>query len=149
MDNWEINIGLNKFEPPLIKEEAIKFINLDSQSRSKLSCEECAEAVVILAQYAAYVSRASQQQEAEAYLLKEKVQELIGENMATKKAYSPDERKALALAEDEKASEYDLLRIAAMTKAKRLYMYAERIDKLSRAYEVLSNSKKRGRQYGD
>lgn len=121
---------------------------MDSSTRSKLSCEECAEATIILAQYSSYVGRAAQRQEAESFLLKERIQYLIGENMALQKAYSPDERKALALSQDEEAQELDLQRIAAFTKAKRLYGYAERIDKISRAYEVLSNVRKRERQYG-
>jgi len=149
LDSWEERVGLSKFEVPYVKDDAIKLLNLEVKERTKLTCEECADAVITLSQYSAYVSRASQRLEAEAFLLKEKFNQILGESIALQKAYSPDERKALAIKDNQFAQELDLQRVAAYTKAKRLYLYADRIDRVARAYEILSNVRRRGRQYGE
>lgn len=149
MEDWELKLGLPPFSPPLSKNEAFKYLDNTTEDRQKMTPEECADAVVALAHFSAYVTRASQREESEALLLKEQILKLIGEEIPLMKAYSPEERKSLALAENDKARELESLRIASSVKSKRLYMYADKIDKVAKAYETLSYSRKRTRQYGE
>lgn len=149
LDKWENKIGLSKFNPPNSRDDALKFLEISSNDRSKMTCDECADAVITLAQYAAYVGRAAQREDSESLLLKEQINQLIGDLIPLQKAYSPEERKSLALLENENAQELERQRIAASVKSKRLFMYADRIDKVAKAYEVLSYARKRNRQYGE
>ena len=149
LDRWEINLGLSAFKPPAGKDDALHFLEMTTKDREKLTCEECADVVIILAQYAAYVGRAAQRMESEALLLKDHIVRELGDSVAEQKAYSPEERRTLALSLNDECYELDGERLAASIKAKRLYGYADRIDKVAKAYETLSYSRKRNRQYGD
>lgn len=149
LDNWEVKLGLPSFSPPKSKNEAFKYLDNTVEDRQKMTPEECADAVIALAHFSAYVTRACQREESEALLLKEQINKLIGEEIPLQKAYSPEERRSLAMADNEKAKELESLRIASSIKSKRLFMYADKIDKIAKAYETLSYSRKRNRQYGE
>lgn len=148
LDEWDIKIGLPKFQPPAGKNDAIRLMENSSQDRQKMTPDECADAAVTLAQYGAYIARASQILESESSLLKDQIIRVLADSVPNQKAYSPEERRTLALCENDECYQMEADRIATVTKAKRLYFYAEKIDKVARAYENLSNTRKRERQNG-
>jgi hypothetical protein len=132
----------------MIRDEAVRYMDLPAGERHKLTPDECGEAAVVLAQWAAHVSRACQREEADAEMLAERITEVVRLRLNQQNAYSPQERRALAIAEDSTASRLELQRVAAHVKARRLAYHANRIDRVSRAYEALANARKRERQYG-
>ncbi len=149
LDSWEAKVGLPPHKMPLYRDEAVHYLELLSGDRKKLTPDECAEAAVVLSQYAAHLTREAQREEADAVLLKERVRQVVRDRLAQQKGYGLEERMLMAVAEDKAAGDLDGLRVAAEVKAKRLAYFSNRVDRVSQAYRDLANARKRERQYGD
>lgn len=137
------------FSVPGVKDEAVRYLELSAADRARLTADACAEACLVLSQYAAHLTRVQQRAEADALLLDERIRKAVGRRMTQQHAYSYDERRVLAVAESDDAVALDNQRVAALAKAARLAFFANRVDKVARAYEVLSHTRRRDRQHGD
>jgi hypothetical protein len=147
LDQWELDVGLPTLQVPLIKDEAVRLLELTPDDRRRLSGEELADAAVTLSMYATYLSRLAQREEADAVLLDERVVSLLRCSLANQPAYTPHERRVLALNQSVEARATDLQRVGASVKAKRLAFFAARVDRVAQSYERLAYSR-RGERHG-
>jgi hypothetical protein len=148
LDEWEARVGLPACRVPLFQDVAVKFLELPPGDRKKLTPDECADACVVLSQYAAHLHRVAQREEADVVLLKERVRKLAAERAQQQDAFKFEDKMLLAVRESPEASSLDLQRVAAEVKAKRLAYFSNHVDKVARAYGDLGNVRKRERQYG-
>jgi hypothetical protein len=143
-------MGLPAFKTPLIRDEAIRYLEMASTERASLTPEDCAEAQIVLSQWATHVSRAQQREETNSFLLEEEIQRIISPRLGQQRQYaSVDERRALAIREDTVAQRLELQRLAAVAKAKRLSYIATHVGYIAKAYRDLADSRRRHIQYGD
>lgn len=111
--------------------------------------EAAGEASVVLAQYAMFLSQAAQREEANLLLLEEEILRAVAPRIAQQTVYGREEKRALAVREDEYASRLDRQRVGAAAKMKRLMFLATRVENVGRAYQALANVRRRERQYGE
>ena len=104
---------------------------------------ECAIAAVTLAQFAVFINRAQQREEAEAARCRNEVTRLLAPRILETRAYHWEERRALALRENQDARVIDQLAGLAQAKATRLAYYAREIGRVSQSYENLSKVSRR------
>lgn len=142
-------MGLPPFQTPTGPDEAFRYLEMPAAERRKLTPVECADACIAIARFGAHVGRLCQQEEADAFLLDERITEIVRDHVHEQPAYTPFERRALAIAGNIEAAKLERARIAAVAKAKRLAYWASRYEKIARGFENLSNARRRDREYGD
>lgn len=148
LDQWEVSIGLDKISVPHAKSEALRYMDLPIDERKKITPENAADAVLVLAQFAAYISRVVQKEESKMFWLSEEIMKVIASRVNQQKGYSFEERKALAIAENEAAQRLERLRRESQAKWKRLAFHAMRVEKIAMAYQNLSNVRRRLNEIG-
>lgn len=121
---------------------------MTTSERGKLTPAEAAEAELVLQRYAMYLGRLAQREEASTSLLVDQVTRCVAPRILQQGAYHPDERRALAVLENEVARKLDLELSAAKAKAKRLAYFSMRVEKVATAYGRLAIIK-RGNRDGD
>lgn len=150
MEIWEQKIGMIPCRTELpVRDEAHRYMQLASQERRKLSCDECAEACLVLAQWAAHLERVCQREAAAAELLLHRVKDLVGDVVQDAKGFKYEEKLASAIRGNKEAMSLYLQHVGASTKAKSLSYYPARVEKVADAYRNLSNVRRRDRQHGD
>jgi hypothetical protein len=149
MDEWEAAVGLPEYRVPLTKDDAVRYLEMASEERRKRDAEECAEACVLLAQYAAHLTRTAQRAEAAAALLDDRITQLVRAEIPLQKAYSYQERRLLAVGASDEARALEGRRMAEAAKARLLAYYATRVERVATAYQNLSNVRRRGREFGE
>lgn len=120
---------------------------MTTAERSKMTAAEAAEAELVLQRYAAYLARLAQQEEASTSLLTDQVTRIVTPRILMQGAYNHDERRALAVAENEVARRLDLELSASKAKAKRLAFFAMRVEKVASAYGRLAAGRRGNREY--
>ena len=110
--------------------------------------DECAEAVVVLSQYAAFLTRACQREEARMAWAADEINKAVAPRLGQQKGYGLEERRLTAVAENEHASALERVRAEAQAKFKRLLYVSNRVEGVAKAYQNLSNVRRREMQYG-
>lgn len=132
-----------------VRDEAHRYMQLPAHERHKLSCDECAEACLVLSQWAAHLDRIRQREESNANLLYHRIEELVGDKAHSAKGFKYEEKLATAVRADDEAWEVYLDYVQARARSDRLNFHAKRIEGVAEAYKSLSNVRRRDRQHGD
>lgn len=134
---------------PFGKVAALKYLAMGPDERVKLGPDECADAAVSLAQYAAYLQGLAQRAEAEVLVLNDRIDALVSQQAARLVASSFAERRRLAILGHKEASELHAYCKLAEAKAKSLAYMANRLDRIGQTYENLSHVRRRDREYAN
>lgn len=149
LEEWETRIGMIPFRDCPVKDEAARYMEMGAHERSKLTCDECAEAALVLAQWGAHLGRVRQREESNKNLAYHRVRQLVGHRTNDHKAFSHDERLDAALQRNPEAMAAYLEMVGAGAKSERLFFYSNRVEEVVQAYKTLANTRRRDRQYGD
>lgn len=150
LDDFEANLGIKFRLLPSIQNEALKYLEIEAEQRRKLTPDECAEAVVILAQYAANVHRAYQRESAQVRWSEDEICKVVAPQLAQYDKYMKHDFKvALAVRENIYATELNSIRAESQAKCERLNFLATRIGEIAEAFRGLSFTRKRDREYGE
>lgn len=148
LDGWEEQLGLPPLRQPQSHSEAIKLLDLGPDERKCLTPEDARDAVLILAQFAAYISRATQREEARMIWCQDTIIKTVAARMQQQNAYSYQERLSLAISENDHATRLEQMRALAQAKWKRLSFHAQRIEGIKMAYQNLANFHRRRDEHG-
>lgn len=148
LDNYEHEIGLPQFRLlPSVQEEALSLIEITLEKRQKLTPQQCAEAVLVLSVYAAYLGRACQREEARMAWAEEQTDKIVAPRLNQQQGYGFKEKRLLAVRENQHAQEFERIRAESQAKHKRLIFFAQRIEKIAEAYKNLSNVRRRNNEF--
>jgi hypothetical protein len=149
LEAFEAGIGLPK--AGLSEElagEAQRYLALGAKERAKLTPDDCAEACLVLSQYAAHIGRVCQQEEGRAALAGELTNRSVVARLDQEKGYAFDERRLKAVAGSTHATELDRGRLESLVRFKRLLFLAQRIEKVAEAYKGLAYVRRRNNENG-
>lgn len=133
---------LDKFQASLgIKELGYKnadlaerYLQATPDEIRKMSPEDCLEASIILSQYAWYIQRAWNEENTHINWAEAKLKRFAAEEGAKYKAPSAEERRYLAIINNEYGDKLEKLRGASQAKADRINFLANRIDGVAKMY---------------
>lgn len=148
LDSWENSIGLSQFTISSVENEAIQLLSKGTEERKKMSPYDAGHAAVTLSQFAAYIGRLCQKEEARMAWATDEIHKTVASRLSQQKAYSFQEKLLLAVAENEHAQNLERHRGDAQAKSTRLKYLANRIEKVAEAYKNLSSIFKREMQAG-
>jgi hypothetical protein len=131
LDEYESKLGLPAFCPQAIEAEATRLLRLTPQEMSKLAPDEKGEASVTLKQFAFYIQKAFNKEQARVHWAEERVKKVIAPGLAQQKAYAFEERKLLAIQENDAAIILERIRVNAQARVDRLSFITHRIEALA------------------
>jgi hypothetical protein len=140
IDDYQKRIGCLPIKP---KNEAEEFINMTRAEMKQLTWEECAEAGVVLMQYASFLQEAYNKELGKASWAEAEIKRKIAHSINQYKGPSYEERKNAAIQGDEYTAALDKLHAWAQSIAERISFMANRVDAVARAYMSLSQVKKK------
>lgn len=142
LDLWEATLGLPS---KTYEVEATKYLEMGYNDRSKLTNEECYEAALTLNRYSLYIARLSNQLEAEVNILDSQISRAICERIEQQQSYDKENKRMLAIKDNDVASKQYNEKIATQSRARRLYYLSMRIEKIADSFEQLGNSRRRSK----
>jgi hypothetical protein len=139
VEDYQTKKGISSIK---VKNGVDLYINMGKAELKTLSREECAEACVILTNYAAYLQEVYNKEVARANWAESEIKRILASQ--TKQYYAPshEERKAMAIKDNEYASALSKVKTWAQNVADRLSFMAHRIDAIAKAYQQLSQAKR-------
>jgi hypothetical protein len=144
LDAWEASLGLPASCPQAVEVEATRLLTIAPEVVRAMSAVALGEAVYCLEQFAFFLQKAANREQARVRWAEENLRRLLGPLLGRQQAYSYEERRMLALAGNASARELDRLRVEAQTRLDRIQYQSRRIEGLARALLALQQTK-RGR----
>lgn len=131
-----------------VKQEAIEFLEINSEDRRKLSPDQCGEASLALAQYAFYINRLHQRSSARVRIAEDELNKVIAPMLCQYDQYMKvEDKRRLAIAENSHASKLEDVRAFAEAFRERTAYLSQRIHEVAEAYKNLSYARKREQAY--
>jgi hypothetical protein len=140
IDDYQKRIGCL---PIKTKNEAEEFLNMTRAEMKQLTWEECAEAGVVLMQYATFLQEAYNKELGKASWADAEIKRKIAKSINQYKGPSYEERKNAAIQGDEYTASLDKLHAWAQSIAERISFMANRADAVARAYMSLAQAKRK------
>lgn len=142
LENYQAKKGVLKIKP---KNQAEIFLNMAKEEMRLLTAEECAEGIVILSQYTAYLQDLYNQEIARVHWLDAEIERIVAPLVIQYKAdYQPyEERKNLAIDGNDRTKELMRLKKYAQSAADRLFFMSNRIEVVTKAYTSLMQTKRK------
>jgi hypothetical protein len=140
LDEYEESKGLIKYKP---HNEADRFINMKHSDMQKLTPDELGEAAILLAQFAYHIQRAFNEEVGRVNWAEDEVKRTIAGEVNQYQGSSYEERKLLAIKENEYARKLDYIRSYAKARADRLGYLSSRMEFLAKMFSDLRQTKKR------
>ena len=122
-------------------ESANKYINLKHELIRKLTPEEAGEAAILLRQFAIYLQKNVNGLQARLNWVESQLKRLIYTKTNQYNAPSFEERKYMAIYNDEAGRKLEELRIQFQAGLDNLNKFADRIDSLAYSYSAVQNKK--------
>ncbi len=140
LDEYEQGKGLTKCQP---HNEADRYVNMKQEEIRKLTPEELGEAAVLLAQFSYHIQRALNEETSRVAWAEDEVKRAISGEVNQYQGSSYEERKLLAIKENEYARKMDYIRSYAKARADRLGYLSSKMEFLARMFSDLRQTKKR------
>jgi hypothetical protein len=138
---YEQRKGVLAIQP---RNDVEEYLNMSRDQMRKLSADECGEAGAILGLYALHLQTVYNKELAKVNWTNDNIRRIIAAQVKQYSAKSADERRLLAIRENDYAKRLDELRTWAQMVVDRLAYQSARVEFIARAYLALQQSK---RQY--
>lgn len=136
LDAFENNIGIPKFSVNF-ENEVEKYLNIDINE--KLTPEEYAQAAFILSRFSLYLQRCCNKESAKIFYLEERIKKIIAPRFSQQSQYAKaDEKRMLAIREDDVASKLEDERIKIQLRLIRINGLTWKVDSLAEKFTELS-----------
>jgi hypothetical protein len=137
---------LDSYEKMILPAEdkgAMRYINMSQHELNAMSAEECNEAAVMLTSLAFHVAKACNKLRAKIRYCNEAILKCIASRTANYRYNSPDERKALAIQEDDFASNTKRQEVSLSCRLERIDYLSLRLEKVADMFASLAATKRR------
>lgn len=145
LDAFEMSVGLPVWVHPATETEAKRLLSLEPESLQKMSSIDCGEAAFILFQYAMTLQKAINREQAKLTLANASIGKIIGASLAQQKAYAFEERKLLAIRENEAASAWQHVQVNTQMRIDRIVYLSGKVDSMAKSLMALQQSKRGNR----
>lgn len=140
LTEYEGKAGLSKVEP---KSECLQYLNCSRETLEKLDSTECVYVAIELMQYSLFIQRLYNREKSRRDWALSNIRVAIANDISQYKAYSYEEKKNMAIANNSFASRLDSYAILCQAKMTRLESLADKLGYLSRTFEHLIKYKNR------
>jgi hypothetical protein len=137
---------LDSYEKMILPAEdkgAMRYINMSQHELNAMSAEDCNEAAVMLTSLAFHVAKACNKLRAKIRYCNEAILKCIASRTANYRYNSPDERKALAIQEDDFASNTKRQEVSLSCRLERIDYLSLRLEKVADMFASLAATKRR------
>lgn len=123
--------------------EAKKYLNITHAELSKMTDEQCGEASVVLAQFGFHLQKALNRETAIIAWCEDATGRAIAQQVTQYDAKSADERKALAIKDNDYATKLQMLKTQAQARVNKINYLPSKTEWLSRTLLELQQTKRR------
>lgn len=106
-----------------------------------MTSQECGESAYVLEQYALFIQRATNREQARIHRSEELLRKLLPSLLRDRREYMFDEKKMMAVADSPQAMELERLRVEGVLRLDRLAYMAARISSVSKLMLSLQQTK--------
>lgn len=145
LDSYENSIGLSSI-PKDLEFTCMKYLYLSQDELKKMSSEDCAEACVLLNSFSFHLSRMLNKEKAKLRWCNEKILKAISSKLTDYRYFSPDERMALSVKDDDYAQKVKMLAVKIQARIDRTEYLPIRIEKVSDTFSNLSYNKRKNNE---
>ena len=145
LDDYEQSSGLPAYAP-MAATEVHHLLELSPQELRGMSAEEVGEAAYTLESFSFHLQRALNREQARVRFAEETVRYLIGPRMRNITAYNWEERRLLAVRQDDAAQKAEKLRVNAQLRVERLSYLSPKVERMASALIQLQMSKRAQRR---
>jgi hypothetical protein len=142
LDEYEAKLGLPAWSFAETEGEAKKILSLSPAELRAMSATQLGEAAFILQQFALHLQRAYNREQARVGWAEENIKRLTARTVGSVKGYSLEERRPLAVSQDELACKFDALRVKAGCRVGRLAYLSAKVEAMARSLMALQQSKR-------
>lgn len=147
LDEYEAHLGLPGMGVAEIEVEGARLLSLSPRILKTMSAVECGEASVVLEQFSFHLQRALNRERTRAAWCEENVKRIIAKVVGGCRGYSWEERRALAVTNDDVAMKFDALRVKCQNRINRVEFYSSKVDALSKSFLALQQTKRGNRGF--
>lgn len=142
LDEYEVRLGISQ-QTLEANEQSVtnEVVNMAYSQLQKLSPRDCGEKAFVLQRYALHIQRAINREQTRVRWTEENIRALITPRLTQQRGTSFEERRLLAIREDDAAKKLDSIRVKAQLRIERLSFLTNRIDSMAKA---LLNIQQRG-----
>lgn len=144
LNEYENGLGIKNKNPNI---QAEKYLTLPIESLQKMTPEECGEAAVVLAQYSFYLQKAYNEEVSKANWADSLIRRTLAKEAKQYNAPSADERRMMAINNNDFCLNLEKIKISAQTRADRINYLSSKVETLSSRFSELQYSKK-GKNHG-
>lgn len=145
LDNYEKSIGLSSI-PNNVEFPCMKFLYLSQEEIRKMTAEDCSEACVLLNNFSFHLSRTINREKSKLRWCNEKIFKTVSERLTEYRYFSPEERMALAVKDDDYAQKIKSLSVKIQARIDRIEYLPIRIEKVSDMFSNLAYSKRKNNE---
>lgn len=143
LDKFEKHCGLGEFKlHQMVENEAQRLLNLGPEELKRLSATECSEGAFILESFSIHLQRAINREKARATWSDARITRLISSFVHEMPAYTPSERRNMAIRSNDAAKETEAIRVSAQVKCERLEYLPARVSSLAKYLDNISHAKR-------
>ncbi len=143
LDEFETSSGLGIYNlSEEVESEADRLLNLTKDEIRQMTEAECCEAAFTLEQFAFHLQRGINRQQSQANWAESRVSRLISPTIHQMPAYSPAERRMLAIHRDDAAQKTEAIRMSSQLKLDRLSYLPGRVASLAKQLGSIAYAKK-------
>jgi hypothetical protein len=142
LEKYESTIGLSPI-PSDKNFPCIKYLYLSQEELSKMTSEQCSEACVLLNSFSFHLSRIINKEKTKLRWCNERILKSIANNLQEYRYFSPDERMALCIKDNDYAQKIKKLYNLIQARIDRIEYLPIRLEKVSESLVNLSFAKRK------
>lgn len=143
LDEYETQAcGLRHNSPVKLKNEAMNLLEIEPEELRRMTAEECGEAAVILNSFAFHLQRAVNREMGRAKWADASVKKAITHSLGQQRGQSFEERRLLAIANDEAAAKLDQIGVQAQLRIERLSYLAAKAESVAKSFMGLQSTRR-------
>lgn len=142
LDDYARSLGFPGKLPAEVESEVARLLALTPGQLSRLSAIECSEGAFLLCRFATHLQNALNREQARLRWAEECIRKIIAPHLAQQKGYSFEERKLLAVRDNDAASNIDTLRVKAQLRIERVSYLSNKVENMARSLMALAQSKR-------
>ena len=145
LEKYELTIGLTPI-PSDKNFPCIKYLYLSQEELSKMNAEQCSEACVLLNSFSFHITRVINKEKTKIRWCNERILSAIANNLAEYRYFSPEERIALCIKDNDYAKKIKKLAGLIQARIDRIEYLPIRIEKVSESLSGLSYARRRSNE---
>lgn len=142
LEKYELSIGLTPI--PSDKDfPCIKYLYLSQEELSRMTSEQCSEACVLLNSFSFHLTRIINKEKTKIRWCNERILKTVANNLSDYRYFSPDERMALSIRDNDYAQKIKKLANLIQARIDRIEYLPIRIEKVAESLLNLSFAKRK------